>query len=149
MKTIHQTTLILILALMPTFAGDDHPHDKILAGPKGGRVLELGSRHAEFFVQPDKRAAVYLYDGEMKAVAPEAQEVVLIAEAPAGKSKVEFERTADGFLSKTAIPEGESYRMVLQIRETSDAKPQNFRIDYNSAVCGGCQRAEYACVCGH
>jgi hypothetical protein len=59
-------------------------------------------------------------------------------------------RSAQGrFVSKTALPAGEPYRVVVQVRATPDAKPQNFRLDLNLALCGECQRAEYACTCDH
>lgn len=141
--------LSTILAMAGVVAADTHDHSKVIPGPKGGRVLEVGTQHAEFFVQPDKKAAIYFYDAEMKALVPGAQEIVLIAEAPSAKARLEFDKTAEGFISKSVIPEGASYRVVLQVRETAGAKPENFRIDYNSAMCGGCQRAEYACTCGH
>lgn len=149
MKTTVSFLLTVMLATAGAFAADEHDQSKVIAGPKGGRVLEVGTQHAEFFVQPDKKAAIYFYDANMKPLAPSAQEIVLIAEAPSAKAKLEFDKTADGLISKTAIPEGDAYRVVLQVRETAGAKPKNIRIDYNAAVCGSCKRAEYACTCGH
>jgi hypothetical protein len=58
-------------------------------------------------------------------------------------------RGPTGFVSKTTLPAGEPYRVVVQVRATPDAKPQNFRLDLNLALCGECQRAEYACTCDH
>ncbi|OJV03230.1 MAG: hypothetical protein BGO12_15520 [Verrucomicrobia bacterium 61-8] len=51
-------------------------------------------------------------------------------------------------IASTAFAEdGGGYRIVLQIRNTADVKPQNVRIEYHTEVCGECNRAEYACVC--
>lgn len=59
-------------------------------------------------------------------------------------------RTDPGFVSAAALPEGEPYRVVVQVRATPEAKPRNFRIDLNLATCDECKHAEYACICeGH
>ena len=46
-----------------------------------------------------------------------------------------------------AIADG--YNLVVQFKQTADAKPQNFRFKLDLHTCGGCKRAEYACTCGH
>jgi hypothetical protein len=146
MKTLQPISTILTIAAVAAFSADDHSH-KAIPGPKGGKVLETEPLHAEFFVQPDKKVSVTFYDEAMKPVAPGEQVVKLIAEAPAGKTTLDFEKSGDALVSKTALPEGDDYRIVLQIRQTADGKPQNFRIDYRAETCGDCKRAEYACVC--
>jgi hypothetical protein len=52
-------------------------------------------------------------------------------------------------VSKTKLPEGDGYNLVVQLRQTADAKPQNFHFKLETHVCGECKRAEYACICGH
>jgi hypothetical protein len=103
MKALHQ--IIFTLAATIAFAADDHDH-KTIRGPKGGKVLETEPLHAEFLVQPDKKVSITFYDEDMKPVPPKEQIVKVIAEATTGKVTLEFEKTADGFLSKTAVPEG-------------------------------------------
>ena len=68
----------------------------------------------------------------MKSAAPGERVVKVIAEAPSGKATLNFEKTGDAFVSSSALPEGEGYRIVLQIKPTSGAKAQNFRIDYHT-----------------
>lgn len=149
MKTlIHPLTAFLAITAT-TFAEDGHSHDKAIPGPKGGRVVEVEGGHAEFFVQPDKKVSITFYGEDMRVIAPAGQSITVIAEAPAGKSKLAFEKTGDAFVSTTTLPEGDGYRVVLQIKATADAKPQNFRMDYHTEICGGCNRAEYACTCAH
>jgi hypothetical protein len=147
MKTLISSTLTLLLMATAVFAEDGHGHDKVIPGPKGGKIVEVEGGHAEFFVQPDKKVSVTFYGEDMKPLPPAEQVVVAIAEAPAGKAKLAFDKTGDAFVSQTTLPEGEGYRVVLQIRSTADAKPQNLRIDYHAEVCAKCNRAEYACVC--
>lgn len=138
------------LAAPPLPAADSHDHGKAAAGPNGGRVVEIEGGHAEFFVQPDQKVRVTLLTEDLKPQAPAEQVIVATAEAPSGKAKLALAKTGEFFVSETALPEGNGYRIVLQIKATPDAKPQNFRIDYNSALCGECKLAEYACTCsGH
>lgn len=129
------------------FAEESKDHDKVIPGPKGGRIVEVEGGHAEFFIQPDKKVSVTFYGEDMKALPSADQVIVVVAEAPAGKAKLEFDKETDAFISKTSLPDGEGYRIVLQVKASADAKTQNFRIDYHDEICSDCKRAEYACVC--
>jgi hypothetical protein len=60
---------------------------------------------------------------------------------------VEFEKKGDVLVSKTKLPEGDGYNVVVQFKLTADAKPQNFRFKLETHTCGGCKRAEYSCTC--
>jgi hypothetical protein len=123
---------------------------KITAGPNGGRLLDARPLKAEFFVTPDRKVEVTLYDDHANPVLPEAQTVTVIAEPAGGRVTLNLDKTATAFVSSTALPAGEPYRLVVQIRATPEAKPQNFRVDLNLSTCGECKHAEYACTCeGH
>ena len=121
--------------------------EKIVGGPKGGRLLEVDGQKAEFFVTNDKKIEITFYDAALKPVAPGEQVVAVTAEPKSGRTKVELEKTETGYISKAAVPEGAPYRVVVQMRAKPDAKPQNFRVDLDLANCGGCNRGEYACTC--
>ncbi len=121
--------------------------EKIVAGPKGGRLLEVDGQKAEFFVTQDKKIEITFYDAAMKPVAPAEQVVAVIAEARSGRTKVDLEKTATGYISTAPVPEGTPYRVVVQMRSKPGTKPQNFRVDLDLTNCGGCNRAEYACTC--
>lgn len=75
------------------------------------------------------------------------QTVTVIADAKDGKEKIEFEKKGDALVSKTKLPEGDGYNVVVQFKQTADAKPQNFRFKLDTSTCAGCKRAEYACTC--
>jgi hypothetical protein len=123
---------------------------KVGGGPKGGRLLESTPLRAEFFVTADRRVEITFYDAGLKPTAPGAQVVAVTAEPATGRTPLDLEPAATGFISKTALPAGDPYRVVVQVRATTEAKPQNFRIDLNLVTCGECRRAEYACICeGH
>ncbi len=147
MKTLLKSALAILVFTSAAVAADGHDHGKIIPGPKGGRIVEVEGGHAEFLVLPDRKVAVIFYGDDMKAASPSEQIITVVAEAPAGKEKLEFEKMADQFVSKASLPEGDGYRIVLQIRGAEGAKPQNFRIDYHTETCGKCSRAEYACIC--
>jgi len=148
-------TKLLSLALaamaMTAVAADGHKHEhKIIPGPQGGRIIEVEGGHAEFLVKPDRRIAVSFFGEDMKLQAPAGQIIAVTAQAPSGNAKLDFEKSAGAFVSKTALPEGEGYMLVLQIKANADAKPKNLRIKLDLTHCGGCKRSEYACVCeGH
>ncbi len=146
MKTIRHLAFLSIAALAVTTV----LLAKTEAGPKGGRLLETEPLKAEFFVNADRKAEFTFYDAALKPADPGTQTVAVTAEPASGRVKLDLERTATGFISKTALPEGAPYRVVVQVRPGADASPQNFRIDLNLATCGECRKAEYACACeGH
>jgi hypothetical protein len=146
MKTLQLILTVLTIAGTAAFSAEDHA-DKPIPGPKGGKVLETKPLHAELLVLADKKISITFYDESMKPIAPGEQVVKAIAEAPSGKATLDFDKAGDAFVSTTALPEGEGYRIVVQIKQTADAKSQNFRIDYHTEICGECKMAEYACIC--
>lgn len=146
MKRLSLLFLALTLSAAGLFAAE-----KIVAGPNGGRLLNSEPHKAEFFVTKDRKVEVTFYDAALKPVPPGAHVVTIIAEPKSGRTAVDLEKNGTGYLSKSALPDSsEPYRVVVQVRANAEAKPQNFRLDLNTATCGECQRAEYACTCaGH
>ncbi len=137
-----------ILSLLVALCAAVSVHaEKIVAGPKGGRLLEAEPLKAEFFVTPERKVEVIFYDANLKPSDPGAQTVAITAEPASGRVKLELEKTAAGFISRQVLPEGAPYRVVVQTRASAEAKPKNFRVDLNLAICGECQRTEYACTC--
>lgn len=137
------------LFVTPVFAEEAHGHDHAkVGGPKGGRLLEHTEPQAEFFLEKDRTATISFYDKDMKPVSAENQTVVVIAEKDGSKSKIDFEKKGDVLSSKEPLPEN-SPNLVVQFKQTADAKPANFRFVLDEGVCGECKRAEYACICEH
>ena len=110
-------------------------------------MLQREAPRTEFFVEKDRTVSLAFYGTDNKQVAPSGQTVTAVAEAKIGKTKLEFEKKGDLLVSKTPLPEGNGYTVVVQYRATPDAKPKNFRVPLNLENCGGCNRAEYACTC--
>ena len=142
MKTLLNILLALTVAISPALADA-----KVKAGPRKGRVLEMEAKNAEFLVEKDRTVSIAFYDAAMKAMAPTAEVVAITAEAPSGKTKLEFEKKGNLLVSKTPLPAGENYTVVVQVKATADAKPKNFRIPLNLSLCKPCGNVEYACTC--
>jgi hypothetical protein len=117
------------------------------AGPRKGRILKMESSKAEFLVEADKTISLAFYDEANKQVPAGDQVITVVAEAPSGKTTLEFEKKGDLLVSKTPLPEGEGYNVVVQAKENADGKPKNFRIKLLLHTCGGCSNPEYACTC--
>ena|SRR3989338_4592424 len=125
-----------------------HDHDRV-GGPKGGRLLENTEPRAEFFVEKDKTITITFYDDALKQVAAADQNIAVIVETGEGKTKLDFEKKDDVLVSKGKLPDGNSHKLVVQFKQTADAKPNNFRFTVDDQTCGLCKRAEYACICEH
>ena len=138
----------LCAGLFTTSATDKHDHAH-LATPKGGRVLDKTTPHAEVVFEKDRSFTINFYNDALKPVAATSQTTTVIASAKSGKTTIEFERKGDSLVSKSKLPEGEGYNIVVQFRQTAEARPQNFRFKLDLHNCGGCKRAEYACTCDH
>ena len=163
MKTQHLVRLTALVATLAAalvackkedHAGHDHGKTsgkaaKQIAGPKGGKLLEGTSPRAEFVIGADRRVTVAFYDDQLKPVAASAQVVAVTAEPKTGKTALSMESKDGAFASKEPLPDGDSYTIVVQIKTTAEAAPQNFRIPLNLSDCGGCKRKEYACTCDH
>lgn len=141
-----KTKTLLSLAVALCAAALVHA-EKIVGGPQGGRLLETEPARAEFVVSAERKAEVRFYDAALKPTAPTTQAVTVTAEPASGRAKLEVVKTEFGFATKEALPAGDPYRVVVQVRATPEAKPQNFRVDLVLGHCGGCNRAEYACTC--
>ena len=149
MKThlrILTVAVALCVGLFTATAADKHDHK---VTPKGGRLLEKTEPHAEFVVEKDRSVTINFYDEKMKPVAATTQTVTVIADAKTGKATLEFEKKGDTLVSKTKLPEGDGYNVVVQFKAKPDAKVQNLRFKLDMHTCGECKRAEYACICEH
>ena len=149
MKThirILTVAVALCVGLFTATAADKHEHK---ATPKGGRLLDKTEPHAEFVVEKDRSVTINFYNHEMKPVAATTQNVTAIADAKSGKATLQFEKKGDTLVSKTKLPEGDGYNIVVQFKQTAEAKPLNLRFKLDMSLCGGCKRAEYGCTCDH
>ena len=139
----------IILAIISALALATALQAKPIPGPKGGRIVTTEAPHVEFLVAPDRTVVVSFYDQDLKPVAAAGQVASAIAEAESGKVTLAFAARDGALVSTKPLPEGDGYRVVLQVRDTAQARPKNYRVDFHDETCGECKRAEYACICEH
>jgi hypothetical protein len=128
---------------------EGHAHQKKTAGPNGGRVLMKVDPHAEFFVLSDRKVQITFLGDDGKVIAPGAQVITVTAGSRAAPTKLNFSRLGDVLLSDAALPEGNNFPAVVQIKVTAEAKAVIEKFNVNLSTCSGCSLAEYACTCGH
>lgn len=118
---------------------------KAPAEGRAGRLLEASGVKAEFLIKPDRHVALTFLDAAGKPMARGERSVVVKVD---GKD-LALEPKPEGFVSKEPLAAKEPAPIVVQVRTTADDKPKNFRLTLNTAICGECKRAEYACTCTH
>jgi len=147
-NTITKLIAIALLGafILPVTSFADEAKE-VEAGPRKGRLLDTEYPRPEFFVEKDHTVSVKFYDKDGKVVKPADQEITVIASGKA-KAKLKLEKKDDALVSKTKLPEGDGYKLVIQVREKAKAKPKNFRFFFANHICGGsCKNPEYACTC--
>jgi len=142
---------IITLALtVSAFAAEPaHDHSKKQAGPSGGRLITEVEPHAEFFVNKDKKVEIRFVDEANKVVAPAGQTVSVVMGDRSAPTKLTFAQDGDKLVSDGAIPEGDDYPAVVQIKVTPDAKTVTEKFNLNLSDCPECDYKEYACICDH
>ncbi len=136
--------LLLVLQGLPLFA-----EAGLVTGPRKGAVLEFTGGKVEFFITKERKVSLGFLDASLKPMPLQTVEIKLSAEPKSGAVTMELEPKAEFLESKTALPEGEGYTIVVQIKADQTDKLINHRITMNTHFCEGCQGPEYACTCDH
>ena len=118
---------------------------KPAADVQPGRRLEAPGLRAQFVIQSDRKATVTFADAAGKPV-PRGDRIVVVKVD--GKDVI-LEPQPNGFITKEPLQAKEPAAIVVQVRAAADAKPTNFRLTLNTALCGECKRQEYGCTCAH
>ena len=118
---------------------------KSVADVQPGRRLEAPGLRAQFVIQSDRKATVTFADAAGKPVPKGDRTVVVKVD---GKDVI-LEPQPNGFITKDPLQAKEPAPIVVQIRASAVAKPTNFRLTLNTALCGECKRQEYGCTCAH
>lgn len=145
-----KTTALRILSIITLLSAPLLAHgDKPVAGPNGGRVITAVDPHAEFLVTPERKVRVTFVGDDGKPVAAAGQIVSVTTGARSAPVTLTFAESGGALLSEQTLPEGNNHPTVVVIRASDGAKPVVERFNLNTTVCGGCDRPEYACTCGH
>ena len=136
---------ILLLSLFSIGALIAAEPAKPAADVQPGRRLEAPGLRAQFVIQSDRKASVSFVDEAGKLVARGERTVIVKVD---GKD-IALELQPNGFITKEPLQAKEPAAIVVQVRAAVDAKPTNFRLTLNTALCGECKRQEYGCTCAH
>ena len=126
----------------------EHGHAKKTPGPNGGRILTDVTPNLEFLVREDRKVQIAAL-ADAKAIPVTTQSLTLIGGDRANPTTLEFIKDGDVLVSSTALPAGENFPVILQIKTspTSDSIPQKFQLNLKN--CPDCKYKEYACICDH
>ena len=127
MKKTIVTLSLTAIALVAT------AHEAVTIGPNGGRVVYLDSTavpNAEFLVNAEGRAEIYLLDKDRKPLALDKITLEVTAGPRGGAKKLEGEAQGTKYVT-SALPDGAPYFIVAQIKAGADAKALTARINYD------------------
>ncbi len=101
-------------------AAEKHKHKATL---KGRRLLKKAEPHAELVVEKDRSVTINLYSEDIKPVPVITQIMTVIADAKTRKATLQFEKKGDALVSKAKLPDGDGYNVVVQFKQTAEARP--------------------------
>ena len=151
MKTLIQrfTSLVVVSLSLAAGATSLNAHETIATGPNKGRLLKGVTPAAEFLVTSERKVQITFVGADGKAVAPADQVVTVTTGDRAAPTTLGFTKQGNVLVSDAALPAGNDFPTVVQIKPTADAKATVARFNLNLSICGECERPEYACICGH
>jgi hypothetical protein len=123
-------TILATLALITTAS---LAHEAVTIGPNGGRVLYVDSPttpNVEIIVNKEGQAEIALLDKDRKPLTLDKQSLTVNAGPRGAAKKLDVEKK-DGKYVTAKVPEGAPYFIVLQLKETEDAKAITLRLNYN------------------
>lgn len=148
LKSILATAVLVLGLAFNASAEDKHDHAK-KAGPTGGRLITAVEPHVEFLINKDKKVEIRFVDDDNKVVAPGEQVITATLGDRANPTKLTFTKEGDKLISDKAIPEGNDYPTVVQIKANAKAKAVNEKFNLNLSKCPTCKFQEYNCTCEH
>lgn len=146
-----KTTLIRLLASFTLIATalPAMAHEKIAAGPNGGRLLTAVEPHAEFLVTSDRKVQITFIGEDGRPIPPTTQVVTVTAGDRSAPTKLSFTVSAHTLISDKPLPDATSIPTVVQIKTSPEAKTVVEKFNVNLALCPECKLQEYACTCTH
>ena len=129
--------------------GGDHTHEKRQAGPNGGRVVKDAGDLLEFLVLKDRRVQLTFLDKELKPTPAGRQVAKIYAGSRQSPTVLSFEKKGDLLVSDKALPAGDTFPVVLQVKARPIARYATAKFQCDLRECASCDALEYACVCHH
>jgi hypothetical protein len=140
MKKLLTSTIIALTA------GLAFGHGGVELGPNQGRILEFStdeSMHGEL-VEENGKLHIAVLDKDMKPVNVDVQ--AISATAGTRQEPVKLDVTKDAEAFTFATPKAGEW-LILQYKETPDAKPITVRVLYDTNKCDTCKNPEWLCSC--
>jgi len=134
------------LILLTLIASITFAHEGVELGPNKGRILEFSkdeTMHGEVTVKGDK-FHIALLDKDKKPVAIAEQTLTATTGERDKPTKLTVEKDANGFVVPV-VKAGEW--LILQYKDSAKAKAITARLEYNTAICEECKKAEWVCEC--
>jgi len=141
-----KTTITLLLAALGLLNVTAFGHGGVELGPNGGRILEFSkneSMHGEVTVK-DGKFSIALLDKDMKPVKVTQQSLSATGGNREKPEKLAVEKTESGF-TLPLVKEGDW--LIVQYKETPEAKAVTARFAYDTATCSKCKAQEWICQC--
>ncbi|MEM1294111.1 MAG: hypothetical protein AAGH89_02025 [Verrucomicrobiota bacterium] len=123
---------------------DHHHHHEKITGPNGGRMLFSFEPHLEFLVMEDRTVQISAFDHHNKAASIDGFSVKLTGGSRISPTRLSFAKSGEALVSNGALPEGESFPVVLQIK-SGDGKSVLEKFQLSLKPCSNCDYLEYAC----
>jgi hypothetical protein len=121
---------LAILAITTTAA---LAHEAVTIGPAGGRVIYVDSTttpNVELLVNAEGKAEISLLDKDRKPITLDQQTLSVTAGPRSGAKKLIAEKQGAKFVTDK-VPDGAPYTIVMQLKESADAKPIVLRLNYD------------------
>ena len=96
-----------------------HEHEKKTPGPNGGRILTSVTPHLEFLVRKDRKVQIAALQ-DAKAIPVTTQSLTLTGGDRANPSTLNFIKEGNVMVSDKALPAGENFPVILQIKTNSE-----------------------------
>ena len=159
MRILVYSLIAGLMAFSPARAEDDdhsdhdhekeHAHEDAKAGPNGGRVFTSVEPHLEFLVTADRKVQITALDDDFKPTTLGDQTVRAVGGSRSKPTRMNFVKQGNILVSDVALPDGNDFPLVVQIKPTADAKTVIEKFNLNLSDCPTCKHKEYACICEH
>ena len=142
------TLLKLVVAIIFAATPAALAHQDIKIGPNGGRLFPLESKATPQMEvsAKDGKFVIHLLDSAGRPVPIGERSLTVTAGSRSNPKKLVVEKAETTFAA--AIPKGDEFPVVFQLRETTGAKPLTARMNYDGKACGECNKPEWLCSCG-
>lgn len=154
--------LASLVLVPPVFAGpvDDKDHKEHQErdlpdhapqkqGPNQGRLITSVEPHLEFLVTKEGKVQLTFVDDDNKEVLRPGATATIICGDRTKPTRLTFEKTKTGYLSREKLPEGKNIPTILRVKPGADDKMKTIRLNLDLNDCPTCEFAEYNCTCDH